>query len=162
VAKEIWDGGGTSFKTDIWALGMTVYRLMHGEDWYLDLAPDFMQVQKGGYAKKLPWLPHVPKDWRAFIRKCLNDDTDRRFQSARAVLSGLAKLSVNPTWECEPTDDDVKWSVVENGRRLEVGWVRNSGAWNAMSYPVGSGIKRTLGSSDLHRELERFFQQRAC
>ena len=34
LAPEVLAGGPTSAKTDIWALGMTIYRLLHGQRWY--------------------------------------------------------------------------------------------------------------------------------
>jgi serine/threonine protein kinase len=164
VAKEIWDGAGTSIRTDVWALGMTIYRLLHGEDWYEDFILDFTRIQKGGFAKKLLWMPHVPRAWRTFIRKCLNDDTARRFQSAGAVLSGLAKLPVAPEWRCDYQDHEVSWSAVEGNRRIAVRWLRPDNdphRWDATSYPIGSGIKRALGGSESLSELDAFFEHRA-
>jgi eukaryotic-like serine/threonine-protein kinase len=85
VAYEVWQGHGTSEKSDIWAFGMTIYRLLHGEDWYSrSLAPRHL-VQNGGFADQLPWLPHIPKPWRRFIRKTLEDDTALRYQNMSQV-----------------------------------------------------------------------------
>lgn len=37
LAFEYWKHGITSPKSDIWALGMTLYRLLHGHEWYSNL-----------------------------------------------------------------------------------------------------------------------------
>jgi eukaryotic-like serine/threonine-protein kinase len=34
LSPEVLNGGGTSVRSDIWALGMTMYRLLHGAEWY--------------------------------------------------------------------------------------------------------------------------------
>ncbi|WP_245942093.1 serine/threonine-protein kinase [Sphingomonas gilva] len=34
IAYEVWNGKGTSAKSDVWALGMTLFRLLHGKVWY--------------------------------------------------------------------------------------------------------------------------------
>ena len=34
IAYEVWQGKGTSTKSDIWAFGMTMFRLIHGKEWH--------------------------------------------------------------------------------------------------------------------------------
>ncbi len=160
VAKEVWDGFGTSERSDIFALGVTLYRLIHGEDWYVENTPKApAAIKRGRYGQRLPWLAHVPKKWRTFIRKCLHDETSERLQSASAVLTGLAKLPTEPSWLCECAADKTTWRVTERGRHLEV--VLSAGqSWTATSFPVGAGIKRTLGGSKSIRDLVEFFEER--
>lgn len=167
VAYEVWQGKGTSVKTDVWALGMTLYRLLHGKDWYdASPSPRFV-IANGGFADSLKWLPHVPKAWRRLIRKTLNDDPAKRQQNAAAVLKGLATLPVAPSWECSVTDKLVRWEQTKGIRRVIVEWKRHSAQkheWTAWSEPTGKGRTMTLGGSSgqisrsqVVRELETFF-----
>jgi serine/threonine protein kinase len=160
LAKEIWEGLGTSRRTDVWALGMTLYRLVHGEEWYDTRAPDFLLIQRGKYAQKLPWLPHVPKQWRNFIRKCLHDDQSHRFQDANGVLSNLANLPVAPNWICTYASAATSWSVTEGDRKIVVDWSTAGKKWSATSLPLKDGRRRSLGGSGSVRDLEEFFQNR--
>ncbi|MCD1622904.1 serine/threonine-protein kinase [Citromicrobium bathyomarinum] len=150
IAYEVWNGVGTSAKSDIWALGMTLYRLLHGKTWY-DESPDPRDlVRHGGFADTLRWLPHVPKDWRRVIRKMLADDTAKRFQSAQQALNGIAPLSVEPAWETKVADDLIEWQRTKGQRRLRVEWKRLSARkheWRAWSEPLKLGRDRSLGQS---------------
>lgn len=151
IAYEVWNGKGTSVKSDIWALGMTLYRLLHGKVWY-EAAPNPQDiVMHGGFAETLRWLPHIPKPWRRFIRKMLNDDDGARYQNAGQVLRGLANLPVSPVWETSVAPDVVRWEQLSVTRRIVVEWRRHSPRrhdWRAWSEPVGVGRNRRLGGSN--------------
>ncbi|WP_080701103.1 serine/threonine-protein kinase [Bordetella bronchiseptica] len=167
LAHEVWLGNGTSVKTDIWALGMTLYRLLHGKIWYEESpAPRFI-VSTGRFADSLEWLPHVPKAWRRVIRKMLNDNPALRYQNTTEVLNALSLLPV-PVWITSVTSRLVRWEQRSLGRSKVVEWIRHSARrheWKAWSQPNGStGRTRVLGESQgvvsrrqAIRELEQFF-----
>ncbi|MER9494145.1 serine/threonine protein kinase [Mesorhizobium sp. M0320] len=75
LAPEVWHNGQTSTKTDIWATGITLYRLLHGDAWYKLSAAPKHTVRDGGFADSLAWLPHVSPRWRRLIRAMLNDNS---------------------------------------------------------------------------------------
>lgn len=168
LAPEVWNGQGTSIKSDVWALGMTIYRLIHGAEWYSRLTFDpSVDVCAGGFAKLLPWLPHVPKPWRRFVRTMMNDDTRYRYQDANQVINALGSLSPEPNWPCEVRADKIAWSRIANGRHIHVVWEKHSVRkyeWRAWSQPIGLGRRRTLGGSkgaisysQSEKELRAFF-----
>jgi serine/threonine-protein kinase len=167
IAYEVWHGKGTSAKSDIWALGMTLYRLLHGQSWYGESPDPRDIVPNGGFADKLRWLPHVPKAWRRVIRKMLNDDDTARHQNAAQVLKGLANVPTLPMWETTVTKDLVRWEQVKGKRRIVVEWKRLSPRkheWQAWSEPTGAGQNKRLsgsggvvGRADAVKGLERFF-----
>ncbi len=151
IAYEVWHGAGTSAKTDLWALGMTMYRLLHGKIWYEEAPKPRVVVQNGGFADTLAWLPHVPKDWRRVIRKLLSDDPSKRYQSAQQALNGIAPLTVEPAWEVDVTDDLVRWQRNKGQRLLVAEWERFSERkhrWRAWSEPTGGGRARSLATSN--------------
>lgn len=167
IAPEVWNGKGTSARSDIWAVGMTLFRLLHGQVWYEEAPSPKDVVKNGGFAGTLRWLPHVPKAWRRVIRKMLNDDDTVRYQNAAQALKGLANLSVEPIWETSVAADLVRWEQIKGKRRVVVEWKRLSPRkheWEAWSEPVGKGQnKRLAGSggvvsgSDAVRGLEAYF-----
>ncbi|KZC99431.1 MULTISPECIES: serine/threonine-protein kinase [unclassified Thalassospira] len=152
LAYELFKGSGTSVKTDIWALGMTLYRLLHGEKWYTALPRPAVSVPKGGFSNTLTWLPHVPQRWRRVIKKMLNDDPDSRYQSTHQVLHAFADLPTSPCFNCTVEDNFISWERKANSRIIEVTWEQISSRkhhWTAVSKPAnGQGRLRTLGGSE--------------
>jgi serine/threonine-protein kinase len=171
LAIEVWQGHGTSAKSDIWALGMTIYRLLHGTDWYLRLVKPRYVIANGGFADSLKWLPHVPKRWRTVIRKMMADAPLQRYQNAEQVLAALGTLEIGTNWECTVEPNCVTWKAKKNNRVITVVWEKQSAfkySWRAGSQPAGGkGRTRTLASSNGHisyassdKELKEFFKSR--
>ena len=151
IAYEVWMGHGTSVKSDIWALGATLYRLLHGKQWYDELPPPRDLIAHGGFADQLPWLPHVPKRWQRVIRQMMEDSTAKRYQSAEAALSAIASLPITPAWEADVTPNKVRWRREKGTRRHIVEWVRSprQHEWSAWTEPKPGtkGQKKSLGGS---------------
>jgi eukaryotic-like serine/threonine-protein kinase len=150
IAYEVWNGKGTSVKSDIWAVGMTLFRLLHGKIWYEEAPNPRDLVKNGGFVDTLKWLPHVPKAWRTFVRRALNDDPAGRFQNANQALAGLAALPVDTLWTTEVSADLVKWIQIKGKRQIIVEWKRISPRkheWRAWSEPIGHGRSRFLDGS---------------
>ncbi|MBB4391763.1 serine/threonine-protein kinase [Bradyrhizobium sp. ERR14] len=168
LPPEVLGGGGTSVKSDIWALGMTIYRLLHGKEWYSTLPQPRHVVGKGGFAKHLPFLPHIPKAWRTVLRTMMHDDTTTRYQTANLVSQAYSRLETTPRWECHVTPDKITWNCLHKNRKYFVIWDRvgaNAYDWSAWSEPTGKGNKRSFGSSKgvdykmADRELCALFQK---
>lgn len=168
LAHEIWHGSGTSIRSDIWALGMTIYRLLHGAEWYSrSPAPRFI-VGNGGFSNCLSWLPHIPDRWRRVIRNMLRDDPQSRYQNIGQVMSALATLPVEPDWSCLAGSAKVQWQRSANGRQIQVEWNTASPRrheWSAWSEPIGAtgrsrslaGSTSAIGRVQAMEEMRQFF-----
>lgn len=165
LAPEYFSDRVTSVRTDLWALGVTLYRLLHGHDWYTaGPSPQFV-VPNGGFANSLEWLPHIGKSWRRLIRSLLNDDPSGRPPNARAVLRALASIE-GTDWECSLFPDGIRWERQNGSRRVRVllqHHNRRSCSWSAVSFPLETGRSRTLagaeniGSRQAEKEIRQFF-----
>lgn len=166
LAPEFYTDRVSSIRTDLWALGVTLYRLLHGHAWYeASDAPQFV-IPEGGYAETLEWLPHIGKKWRRIIKSLLNDDPSKRPEHARALRRALADVD-SCIWRCQ-IGETITWTKIANNRRHEVHLEKHnkrSYSWSAVSYPIGSGRPRTIGSGSkigyrqAERELRQFFGQ---
>lgn len=168
LAPEVFANGLTSIRSDIWALGMTAYRLLHGALFYEEQSRPSETVIQGGYASRLQWLPHIPQRWRRFIKRVLHDDSDQRTQNAAEFLRALENLPIEPDWTCDYSPNLVTWTRTKGNRRIEVRWLKHSPRrheWVARSYPLGQGQTRTLDGSNgivarsvAIRELQNYFR----
>lgn len=151
LAYEVIKGEGTSVQSDIWALGMTLYRLLHGKAWYEASPPPGERIGAGGFARSLSWLPHIPKKWRRAIRAMLADSRDARPRSAEQVFQLLGDLPVEPAWSCTVNPRLIEWRRRAGTRMQIVEWQVHSAKrheWSAVSEPVGAGRSRRLDGSD--------------
>lgn len=147
LAPEFYSDRVSSVRTDLWALGMTIYRLLHGHAWYSASPAPRSVVAEGGFADRLKWLPHIGKDWRRFIRSLLNDNPAGRPSNANAALRALSQID-QCDWMTSVTVDGVVWRRSSRGRNIEVELTKTSPrkcSWSAVSYPQGSGRRKTLG-----------------
>jgi len=167
IAYEVWQTRQTSKKSDIWGFGMTAYRLLLGKDFYESLTLPRDEVKAGGYATKLRWLPHIPKPWRSFIRRCMADDPHRRFPTAESMQTAISRLPIEPNWICHFSSELTTWTRQKGNREIAVTHTVHSSRkheWKAISKPLGAhGRRRTLAGSggiisraNAIRELETF------
>lgn len=150
IAYECWHNEPTSAKSDIWALGMTLFRLLHGKVWYEEAPNPQSLIEHGGFVETLKWLPHIPKQWRTVIRRMLHDNPASRYQNASQAMSGLAALPIDPQWAVEVTPDLIKWQRVKGQRQITVHWERISPRkhqWRAWSDPIANGRSMSLDGS---------------
>ncbi len=149
LAPEVFETGQTNSRSDFWALGMTLYRLLHGDAWYRSSPAPRYLVRDLGYANRLAWLPHISSRWRRLIRAMLNDDPHARLATHGKVLDSLAAMAGDICWEYESDGTTSKWRRNAKDRLIEVilepagkKWV-----WAAISHPLARGVKRTLEAS---------------
>jgi serine/threonine protein kinase len=145
-APEVFATDLTSTKSDVWAMGLTLYQMLSGQPWYHDvlrnLGADKVAdsgaarativglVRGGGFAKRLPFLPHVPDSWRRFVRKAMHDDPGQRFADGSQMLSAMSArgLPTAPSYECVfSATGDVTWRRERQGRQEIVSWMRRPG-----------------------------------
>lgn len=186
LAPEVFEAELTSTKTDVWAMGMTLYRLLNGEPWYrehqLQWGVDWRndpqeakrvieeRVTSGTFAERLRWMPHVPKRWRRVVNRALAHRISRRFQTAGEMLTAITPLPSEPSWTCVFDGEKIVWERRRDDREELVEWTRaspRSAAAIAYSRPAegAAGRKLTLMSSigstsKTHADLQRFFGTR--
>jgi serine/threonine protein kinase len=148
LAPEVHKSGLTSGQTDLWALGMTIYRLLHGHAFYQERFANIdipQSVMNGRFALNFPWLPHIPNPWRKFIRKAMHDDTAQRFNTPFTMSQKAASLPIAPDWKCDYAADGTTWTRMKGGRQIEVIHEISSPrrqVWSAKS--IGGTRTRTL------------------
>lgn len=183
VAPEYFISQKMSAKTDIWAMGLTLFRLLNGEPWYREVQgrwgidwsdPSAARqaiealVTARTFAARLPWLPHIPDAWRRVVRQAVHHDPARRFGNGGQMLTAVAKLPGSPSWTCSWSSTSVEWTRPYGGREEVVVWTRGSThdfiaftrdpSGNAGRYTLDSG--GGLSEKAVMRALQAFFETR--
>jgi eukaryotic-like serine/threonine-protein kinase len=173
VAPEVFNKGITSTASDIWALGMLVYRLLHGLDFCSSFENSLGDIRAiisgGGFSQRMPWLAHIPDKWRRAVRRALNDIPDKRFKDPIQFAQAFQSLAIGNPWDCTWTPGKITWTRKKAGRQVnathEILSVRRH-RWYAFSIGGAGGRRLTLGggatvikASQCLRELEQFFRK---
>lgn len=166
LAPEVFTQHTTSMKTDVWAMGLTIYRLLNGECWWRewlrrkgvdlsDAEAAKADILQGNLAGRLVWMPHVPDRWRRFVRSCLRDDAAARLQNATQMLTGITNLPDAPSWRCLGSSGRLRWEL--DARRRTVvewrGWLTGQHAVSKWTEPLpcATGRTRTTGKNETRR-----------
>jgi serine/threonine protein kinase len=171
LAPEVIKTDRTSSASDIWALGMLVYRLLHGKDFCSTFESTLGDVKAaicgGGFAHRLPWLEHIPDQWRRSIRRALNDVPNKRYRDPIQFAQALQSLTIGIPWKCVWIPGMTTWTRERAGRQVTVVHEtvsRQRHRWEAFSTPLGGGRRFTLGGgptlineSQCLRALRQFF-----
>ncbi|MEA3403919.1 MAG: protein kinase [Armatimonadota bacterium] len=83
--------GKVDHRTDIWALGVTMYVVLAGSHPYR-LSPDAGYVAWADAVQQPPDLQHAPAETRSIIAKCLQPFKRDRYQTVEQLLSDLKKV----------------------------------------------------------------------
>ena len=79
----------------------------------------------------------------------LADDSTARLATSRRALDALAGIAGEAAWRCTLGDDGITWEREIKGRRIRVDLIRQGKlwSWTAVSHPLGTGSKKTVGGS---------------
>jgi len=174
LAPEVISNARTSAKSDVWAMGLTIFRLLNGEPWYADaqaaLGIDWTDppaaihrvkylLAAGKFAARLPWMPHVPDQWRRFVRKAMSDQPAKRYQTGGEMLTALSTLALpeGPSWECTVSSGSIVWRRAKETRE-EVAELKITAPlyeYNAVSQPLPGLTGRRLTHAASKRPVSR-------
>ncbi len=96
------DNSVATVQTDIYALGMTLYRMINGiSDWelFLNSIPDVKNaIESGKLINKLPMSPIIPEKVIRIVKKACNLDPQKRYSSASEMRNAIEKLQPLYSW----------------------------------------------------------------
>ena len=131
-APEMISDGEASVHSDIYSIGVTLYRLVNG-DAMLQPPGTIEELEAGILAGSFPdrtaYRPFVPRRLRTIINKAMNVDPRLRYQSASEFRHALEQATIKCDWDFETTADGVTWHGQSDERIFEVRVVSGTRSW---------------------------------
>ncbi len=101
VAPEVLTTGKTSKASDMYALGVTAYRLINGDGYLPDFA-DVSDIQDmilaGQYPDRERYRPCIPRQIQRIVNKCMATRVSDRFQSAAGFRKAIEQVKIHCDW----------------------------------------------------------------
>jgi serine/threonine protein kinase len=170
MPREVWDSHVATVESDIYQLGILLYRAANGDPLYKSQKAaistnDHLQrlIQKGRFPNPKLFLPHVPKRVRTIIRKAMRVLPSDRYHSASELAARLGNVSPKINWAtlslgggafrwtgANPPCADLEVNLLPDG----------AGAWQTEVWTVSGCDRRRKGLSDYW--AKGFTHQSAC
>ena len=132
LAPEIHSGGKYSILSDIYAVGVTLYRLING-DMYLPAiaASEIRQAcLDGKYPDRTNYREFVPRAFRVLINRAIDVDPTRRFATAELMRHALEQIVICMNWSEQTMSNGTRWAAGWDYKCYEVVRTREtSGKW---------------------------------
>lgn len=113
LAPEVITDDITDKRTDIYALGVTLYRLVNGDSYLpMTIDPDDLleMIKEGTFPNRNHYRPFVPTQVRTVINRALNLNPDKRFQNASDLRHALEKIPVYTSWLPRTIPNGTEWT----------------------------------------------------
>ncbi len=134
LPPEYFQRGQFSLRSDIYQVGLTLYRLINGNGAFYDQFETYgtgagfdrhrfrHDVINGQFPDRDAHLEHVPLRFRRAIATCLKTDPSERYRSATDVVSALAEIGgADLDWRYEVhAGGDRTWSKHDDDRELRI------------------------------------------
>jgi serine/threonine-protein kinase len=131
IAPELWRGRPADVRSDLYALGATLYHLLAGEEPFGDL-PDLpamarahVEVEPAPLSSR-PGL-RIPASLEAVTMRCLRKEPESRYGSAAELLAAIEACDVDPwtpsdarqAWQDAALEGELWGAEPESGEPLE-------------------------------------------
>lgn len=144
--------------SDIYACGVTLYRLVNGDTYLpsIDLAEATRRARRGEFPSRDHYRDFIPTSLRRLINKALSVDPSERFQSADDMRHALEQQRLLVTWSEKKIHGGTIWEGESvHGKTYSLSLSQGSDSkWN-IEYKTGSSGNLRRRSADCHVGLTK-------
>jgi eukaryotic-like serine/threonine-protein kinase len=122
LAPEIRAPRDYSALSDIYACGLTLYRLVNGDSVLAPLPPRVAHEEalKGKFPDRSLYREFVPRPLRTVINRAINVDPGKRFQCAADMRHAVEQITVEKNWLEKRMQNGMQWTCGWNRKCYEV------------------------------------------
>jgi serine/threonine protein kinase len=140
LAPEVITQGRFGEAADVFAAGVTGYRLINGDSMiaaFSTLQELKDRIVRGIHPRRDKYKIYVPRNLRAVINKALEIDPACRFHSAKEFRHALEQVSIHCSWRENAVKDGTHWITEERGTVTEVRVLRSAMGVHTLSVHRG-------------------------
>lgn len=158
LAPEVRKLQDYSYLSDIYACGVTLYRLANGDAKLPRVDPDeaLVLARRGEFPNRKIYRDHVPQGLRRLINKAMSTNPARRFDSAEDMRRALERQSLFVDWEEFSDANGTTWLGMEGDVSHKLVKVQQAnGRWSVETFRGREkGLRRVRKNcfSDLRRQ----------
>lgn len=151
-APEMFTENVASRSTDIYALGVTLYRMVNrinSKDFHPPTGLIVDDIILGKFPNRKKYLPYIPESLRRIINKAMNPDQNNRFGDVSAFRHALEQQAVHFDWSRTEDNGTVIWSGASDIAISEIQIKPRRGSWSLEHRfaRAGKALKRVTRDS---------------
>jgi serine/threonine protein kinase len=122
LAPEVSTISDYSILSDIFACGVTFYRLVNGDRYlpHLPLKQVRERIANGTYPDRRKYREFVPHSLRLVINKAMSLDPHSRYKSAETLRHAIEKVPTLANWNEQILPDRFRWTIGRENECVEV------------------------------------------
>jgi serine/threonine protein kinase len=112
LAPEVYCSHEFTIASDIYACGVTLYRLVNGDSYLqkLPLIETMEACTQGKYPDRTHYRYFVPKPLKMVINKAMHVDQSKRYQSAQEMRHALERVVLEMNWDEAILPNGYQWN----------------------------------------------------
>jgi eukaryotic-like serine/threonine-protein kinase len=145
--------GKSSYYTDIYQVGLTLYRMCNGNNVLREEAKRLgittrkelsVAIQKGQFPDRKSFLPHVPKRMQQIVKKALHTDVTDRYESVLDLINEISTVEENLDWVyTQVSDKQYEWVKEEENHKLKVTLCETPKGWETLGHKIRKDDNKT-------------------
>jgi len=133
LAPEVSGPSSYSILSDIYACGVTLYRLVNGDNLMPAVSPDDARAlaAQGKLPDRQCYRDFIPRPLRVLINKAINLEPKERFQSADDMRHALEQVTIEKNWTETLKSNGIEWTSGWDSKCYHVSRIRRAnGLWD--------------------------------
>jgi serine/threonine-protein kinase len=144
LAPEVTSFDKYTFLSDLYACGVTLYRLVNGDSFIQNIPPDEVRERTlvGTFPNRNDYRLFIPRSLRLFINKAMNIDPNKRFQTTEEMRHALERIKVEVDWEERKIPNGLRWITKKDNLFITISLFEgNNKKWN-VRFRKGRDLKK--------------------